>query len=93
MWHTQVKATISRRLGPEWSAAEIAERANLCRPDVTRALKCTGDRTCRARHGMNVQDAIAKAVGISTAELFGPHAWFRLAAVKLGELAKKKRAS
>ena len=80
MWHTRVKEKISKRLGSTWLAGDLARKAGVIRVDVSRALQCTGDNGCKARHTPNVQDAIAKAVGMSTAELFGPHAWFKAAA-------------
>jgi hypothetical protein len=93
MWHTRVKEKISRQLGPNWRAAELAARAGLSQAEMSQALQCTGSKGCIARHGQRIQDAVAGALGISTSELFGPHAWFRLAAAKLQARIKERKAS
>ena len=83
MYMTPVKERVTKALGPRWTLAQIAERAGVRWYEVAQVAKCTGDSSCRARHTPGVQDAVAKAVGLSPAELFGKHAWFRLAAYAL----------
>jgi len=91
MWHTRVKEKITRRLGPAWRAAALARKAAIIPEVVSRALQCTGDAGCKARHTPNVQDAIAAAVGMSTAALFGPHAWHKIVAHHLRSIERRKR--
>ena len=89
MLHTAVKDRIGKRLGRRWTQPQLARLAGLSRQQVSMELCCTGDKECGARHTPQVQDAMAKAVGMSTAQLFGKHAWFRLAARDL----KRRRRS
>lgn len=76
---TPVKLRITKILGPTWRHVEIARQAGVARVSVTRELGCTEDASCTARHTPQVQEAIAKAIGLSTGKLFGRHAWFRVA--------------
>jgi hypothetical protein len=88
MIHSLVKSKVSQRLGKRWTHDQLAQRVGVRRVDITRAVICTGDAECTARHTADIQDAIAGALGMTTGELFGEHAWFRIAGRKLAERAE-----
>lgn len=90
--HTVVKTKLAEKLGPNATQREIANRAGIGETEVSLALMCTGEADCPARHSARIQDAIAKAAGLSTSALFGGHAWFRLALSKLEERKKEAEA-
>lgn len=83
MFHTSVKQKVTKMLGDRWTHGQIAQQIGVSRCAVTFELNCTGGADCRARHTPSVQEAVAKAVGMSVPELFGRHAWYRLAAKRL----------
>lgn len=83
MIDTPVKRKVTEKMGPKWTHDQVSQRAGVGRVDTTRHLLCTGDADCQARHTPAVQVRIAQALGTSVGELFGDHAWFRLAARKL----------
>ena len=89
MKRTVVKDRIAKKLQRVWSVYEISRMAGVAYTAAAMELTCTGKRGCTARHTPCVQDAIAKAVRMSTAALFGKHAWFKLA----GRALQQRRAS
>lgn len=80
---TPVKKKVAQTIGEDLNHTEIAQRVGVPQIAITRHLLCTQQPGCTARHTPEIQHAIAKALGISEGELFGAHAWFRLAAAKL----------
>ena len=82
LW-SPVKAKVTAALGPKWSTRTLAAEIGCHRTALTRALAFTGAAGCPARHTLEVQDALAQRLGMSTADLFGEHAWFKLAAAGL----------
>ncbi len=86
-----VKQKATKAMGGSWTHAQLAERAGAVRSDVTREINCTGLPGCRARHTPGLQDAISKALGMSTGKLFGPHAWFRFAGKGLCKARRTQR--
>ncbi len=90
---TPVKERITKAVGRRWTVAQIAERAGVLKSEVSMSLQCTEDAECKARHTPGVQDAVSKAVGVSTAKLFGKHAWFKLAGKGLCRKLRSARRS
>ena len=78
--NTLVKARIAMALDRAFTHGEVARMAGVHRVDCSREIGCTERGDCKARHSPTTQEAIAKAVRIPVAELFGRHAWFRFAA-------------
>jgi predicted deacetylase len=75
---TPAKMRLTKAIGPRWTMVRIARQAGLFIQQVEMELRCTEDATCDARHVPQVQEAIAKVIGLSVKKLFGRHAWFKL---------------
>jgi hypothetical protein len=82
---TPVKEKVAEALGKCMTHAQIAQQIGVPQIAVTRHLLCTQQPGCTARHTPELQNALAKALGLSVDALFGPHAWYKLAAAKLEE--------
>jgi hypothetical protein len=75
-----VKDKMTRALGPRWSTRGIARVIGCDRSALVRVIQCTGKPGCQARHTPGIQDDLAKLLKMSTAMLFGRHAWFKIGA-------------